>query len=62
MPIERSLGKKCKYADACPLFHGVGIPDDMTQPIYRNVFCYRGAKGWSNCRQYESFEKENVPN
>lgn len=58
MPIDRTLGKRCRYAETCPLFHGVGIPGNMTQTLYRNVFCYRGLKGWANCSKYKAFEEE----
>jgi hypothetical protein len=58
MPIDRNLGKRCRYADTCPLFDGIGIPENRTQQIWRNVFCYRGTKGWNNCAKYKSFEDE----
>ena len=58
MPIDRNLGKRCKYAKTCPLFEGIGIPENMNQSIWRNVYCYRGEKGWSNCAQYQAFERE----
>jgi hypothetical protein len=58
MPIDRNLGKRCRYTDTCPLFRGIGIPENMTRPIWRNVFCYRGIKGWANCSQFIAFEEE----
>ncbi|MDF1575788.1 MAG: hypothetical protein P1P86_11430 [Bacteroidales bacterium] len=58
MPVDRNLGSRCKYSDRCPLFQGIGIPERMTRSIWRNVFCYRGAKGWNNCQQFLLFEKE----
>lgn len=60
MPIDRNLGKKCKYADTCDLYHGKGIPEDQSLSVWRNVFCYRGEKGWFNCWQYLIFEKEKT--
>ena len=59
MPIDRNMGRRCKYADSCPLFAGIGIPENMTQTLWRNVFCYRGIKGWSNCQKYLEFEEAN---
>lgn len=50
-----NLGKKCPYANDCPVYKGeieaVGIP----LYIYRNVFCNRGYKGWTNCERYTEF-------
>lgn len=60
MPLERQLGKRCKYADSCTLFQGKGLPENMTRTLWRNVFCYRGMKGWTNCETYHTFEKENT--
>jgi hypothetical protein len=57
MTIDRKLGKRCKYATTCPLFHGIGIPENMTQPLWRNVFCYRGIKGWTNCEKFKALEE-----
>ena len=45
MPVDRTLGKKCRYAEKCTKFQGIGIPDNMTRTIWRNVFCYRGRRG-----------------
>jgi hypothetical protein len=60
MPFDRNLGKRCRYAGICPLYQGTGIPENMTRTLWRNVFCYRGIKGWSNCEKYHVFEKENT--
>jgi hypothetical protein len=60
MPFDRNLGKRCRYATTCPLYQGDGIPENMTRTLWRNVFCYRGIKGWSNCEKYQEFEKENT--
>ena len=59
MPLDRNLGKRCKYTESCPLYQGKGIPENMTRTLWRNVFCYRGIKGWSNCDTYHEFEKEH---
>ena len=60
MPIERKLGRKCKYTETCSKYHGNGIPENMTLTIWRNVFCNRGEKGWSNCEEYLKREKEKT--
>jgi len=59
MPVERNLGKRCRHAETCPLFHGVEIPEHMTLPVWRNVFCYRGSKGWVNCSRYHVIQEKN---
>jgi hypothetical protein len=58
MPVNKFLGKRCKYAETCPLYQGTGLPENMTRTIWRNVFCYRGEKGWSNCEKYRLYEEE----
>lgn len=58
MPVDRNLGKRCKYSDTCPLYRGEGISENMTRTLWRNVFCYRGLKGWTNCSQYKLFQEE----
>jgi len=59
MPVGRNLGRKCKYTDQCPLYDGTGVPENMTRTLWRNVYCYRGVKGWHNCKKYHEFELEN---
>ena len=59
MPYDRTLRKRCRYADDCDLFKGNGIPQHMTLSLWRNVFCNRGIKGWSNCDTFQLYEKEN---
>jgi hypothetical protein len=60
MLIYSNLGRKCPYADRCDAYQGRGIPEDQSLSVWRNVFCNRGEKGWSNCRQYLIFEKEQI--
>lgn len=62
MPLDRNLGKRCKYANTCPLFQGIGIPENMTRLLWRNVFCYRGIKGWSNCIKFKELEQKQTSN
>jgi hypothetical protein len=57
MVTQKNLGQKCRYTEGCSLYHGAGIPRSMKLNLWRNVFCYRGTKGWSNCEQYAEFEK-----
>lgn len=58
MTIQKNLGHKCHYAEKCSLYQGENLPRNMDRTIWRNVFCYRGIKGWNNCEQYHIFEKE----
>lgn len=59
MSLDGNLGKRCRYAETCPLYHGIGLSENMTRTLWRNVFCYRGIKGWSNCEKYHVFEDKN---
>jgi hypothetical protein len=52
---EQNLGKKCRYTDRCPYYQGREKMGEMDLTIMRNVFCYRGRKGWQNCPQYKIF-------
>ena len=59
---EQNLGNKCKYAGNCPIFQGIEAPRNMSLTIWRNVFCYRGIKGWMNCPRFRLLEqKEHGP-
>jgi hypothetical protein len=60
MPIQKNLGQKCRYTEKCPQYNGDGIPDKITLNLWRNVFCYRGIKGWSNCQRYNEYNSEGV--
>ena len=60
MPVRKNMGLKCKFAGECPLYHGKGIPGNMDQTILRNVFCYRGFKGWNNCAKYHEFVNDSM--
>ncbi len=54
-----SLGNRCKFAKECEVFQGKKIISETPLPIFRNVFCNRGIKGWKNCEKYNelsSFE------
>ena len=62
MPIDRNLGTTCKYTADCKFYQGIGIPDNMKRSIWRNVYCYRGSKGWRNCLQYKEFENQYLKN
>jgi hypothetical protein len=57
---QQNLGKKCRYASNCPIFQGVELPPEADLIIWRNVFCYRGLKGWSNCKKYQHFENRRL--
>lgn len=59
MAFDRTLGRRCRYADDCALYKGSGLPEHMTLILWRNVFCNRGIKGWSNCDKFKFFEEKN---
>jgi len=42
----------CQYRKECPVFQGKVATNGTPLAIYKNVFCNRGIKGWSNCEQY----------
>jgi len=54
---EQNLGKKCRYSSKCPVYQGIEEPRNMDLTIWRNVFCYRGMKGWSNCHRFHAYEQ-----
>ncbi len=47
-----NLGNRCHFAETCPLYKGEQKFNDVPLPIFRNVFCNRGLKGWKNCNRY----------
>jgi len=52
-----NLGSRCQFAEECSLFQG----EEKTKiplPIFRNVFCNRGMKGWKNCDRYSDLSEE----
>jgi len=49
---KMNLGTRCKYAVNCEIFKGKVTVSDVPLPIFRNVFCNRGNKGWNNCSKY----------
>jgi hypothetical protein len=54
---------RCKYADECPVYNGTEKVSETPLPIFRNVFCNRGMRGWKNCETFEKFttmESENI--
>ena len=55
-------GRRCKYADECPVYNN--RIEGLETPIHilRNVFCNRGRRGWENCVRYQLYEsKQEVP-
>jgi hypothetical protein len=50
------LGKLCKYAGECTVYQNEN--NEVKKPIFlvRNVFCNRGAKGWTNCQRFHLYE------
>lgn len=55
-----NLGKLCKYAPECSVYQNDSSQLDKPVYLIRNVFCNRGARGWNNCKRYESYEKGDV--
>lgn len=55
---DKFLGRRCKYADSCPVYEGKEIIKDIPLFLYRNVFCHRGIQGWENCEKYLILEGE----
>lgn len=52
------LGKRCKYANECPVFQEKNNTIDKPIYIIKNVFCNRGIKGWSICKRFQLLEEE----
>ena len=46
----------CQYAKECTVFQGIEKTNGAPLPIYKNVFCNRGFKGWKNCEQYSEYQ------
>jgi len=54
-----NLGSRCQFATECSLFQGKE-KTKIPLPLFRNVFCNRGMKGWKNCDRYGEFiERKN---
>lgn len=53
-----NLGSLCPYAKTCPLYKGEEKTKDMPLPLFRNVFCNRGIKGWKNCDRYNELTNQ----
>lgn len=49
---------KCCYAEECKLFKGEEKISETPLLIFRNVFCYRGMKGWKNCKKFNELEQQ----
>jgi hypothetical protein len=49
----------CQYAKLCPVYQGKEETDGTSLPIYKNVFCNRGYKGWGNCEKYEIMRSQH---
>jgi len=55
-----NLGNRCKFAKDCPIFKGEEKVIDTPLPVFRNVFCNRGIKGWTNCNRYNKLTEEET--
>lgn len=47
-----NLGNRCRFANDCEIFQGKTIIGQTSLPVFRNVFCNRGMKGWKNCERF----------
>jgi hypothetical protein len=47
-----NLGNRCQFASNCEIFQGKTIVSKTPLPVFRNVFCNRGMKGWKNCERF----------
>jgi len=45
------LKQKCKFTQECPIYQGKEKTKEISLQIYKNVFCYRGEKGWAGCKR-----------
>lgn len=52
------LGKRCRFADECPVYQGKVNGLDSPQFLIKNVFCNRGIKGWKNCKRFNLLEQD----
>jgi hypothetical protein len=50
----------CKYAKDCPVYLGKIYTSVAPLPIYKNVFCNRGFKGWNNCEQFMEYKMNDL--
>ncbi|AHW62048.1 hypothetical protein SAMN05444285_12456 [Draconibacterium orientale] len=57
-----NLGYRCHFAKTCPLYKGEEKAKDMPLPLFRNVFCNRGMKGWKNCSRFNKLTEEENQN
>jgi len=50
---NRYLGKRCHYANECPVYKGEVNELETPDFLIKNVFCNRGIKGWKNCKRFK---------
>ncbi|WP_430809662.1 MULTISPECIES: hypothetical protein [unclassified Carboxylicivirga] len=48
----------CPYAKQCDIYQGKQPCGQPSLLVYKNVFCHRGLKGWSNCNYYVELKKK----
>lgn len=51
------LGKRCRFADECPVYKGEIKKLGTPLFLIKNVFCNRGIKGWKNCKRFQLLEE-----
>ena len=47
---------RCQYTETCAVYQGKEETGSAPLPIYKNVFCNRGIKGWNNCNKYLEYQ------
>jgi len=50
----------CPYIKECPIYKEEVPTSGAPLTIYKNVFCHRGLKGWSNCEQYLNYKANTL--
>lgn len=50
---------KCKHTSNCSIYSGQESAK-LDIMLHRNIFCYRGIKGWSDCERYNQLQKTQI--
>ena len=52
--IEKSMGRRCRFANQCHVYQGL-VP--LKQPLFlvKNIYCNNGARWWQKCNVYNKF-------
>ncbi len=55
-----NLGNRCQFAGECSVFNGEEKISETPLPIFRNVFCNRGMRGWKNCVRFNELDHSQI--